>query len=1122
MSRVKTIVQHGAIYTGATLLITVLGIIASVTNGAVSVEAASSHNYDSCVNGLTYKGATVDGSSILSIRNACNACTDGGFARGVLWFNDSMTSPDGNIVRIDSWVEETKSVSLWGAVYSCGQASGADNWGSYVWIGLPDQMKGNGTTISQMEGAADFFDLSQSYYGDSVYQAVCRGVVSSSKYSWSDIDTKCGAPPSATPNAYSLPNSAVFYPKKFREAAMNAGGCEDIVEGGVAKLKCSMKVSVNRCFDSAWGKYKNSTNTRTGKCYGDPSELVLIAPPYNDGGFSSKSKVSADSGTNESQNWDQDADTLEVEADSSGSATVKFSHKLQYVAESPSGNYNNASTNWTIKTDEVATNSTGTYATPGGATAESSWLPETGEISVAVSLGTEDEKTVCSTIEYVPKTVQWDNNDPRNMMSNTNPNNRGSTKACAKIVRSQTEEVGQIEFWSQSKVSTVVENDIPSLFAETLQKTSGDKVTLRLSTDYPSARANFEQKIEHEITLNNGITIGTNDTVDYTNMCTTWKIESDTSSNGKTDKYCASTYYTGSSTVNTTNNHSVSLNGPGTENGAEEKISYEKKVVPIFRQEVKKADGSSYDPKRWKYFSNANTGSGSGNSAARIEFVRPTEPDGEGPSSVASSDTGPMYAGEARDMVWNAHAKAINERRLIGYNSVAFLVPVSKSLSSANTKGDLDQNLRYPNRSSSNPCLFWTSRFSPLRSGCAQVNPGSSDFNPDYTPNGFVGDKTVNKSANMAVPDWVGDKYCNGFGFRWQYWHGVKHTIGNNTDWVYTADNQTYWTHYNAACRTIAKKPFVALWNGGLFVGNGSVSTSVASRYENTAVGTITANGGTLKRFGSWSEYLANVNGSIGDILPGVIPGSAMSGKGFASGAAYAWTGSNSGLLTDNSPLTIQNASTPLGYSQVSASSAILDRLQTYFKNHASLTALPSGDITVNDTQIYYFSGNLNITNNIILQSTGYNSVYQLPQIVIYVDGDINIGEDVTQIDAWLIARGSDGSGGKIDTCAGSFTAGATQASVNDSNPDSRPTKCTKKLVINGPVFAKTVTTNRSFGSDRISNNDADPENAADRRAVPAEVFNLSMENYLWAYAQAGRYGSSYTEAYSQELPPRY
>lgn len=128
----------------------------------------------------------------------------------------------------------------------------------------------------------------------------------------------------------------------------------------------------------------------------------------------------------------------------------------------------------------------------------------------------------------------------------------------------------------------------------------------------------------------------------------------------------------------------------------------------------------------------------------------------------------------------------------------------------------------------------------------------------------------------MAVPGLVGDKYCNGFEFKWQYWHVIRHTIGSNTDWSWTADNRTYWTHYKAACRTNAKKSSVALWNGGLFIGNDSVSAPVTSRYENAAVGTITADGGALKRFDSWSEHLANVNDSIGDVLPGVIPGSAM------------------------------------------------------------------------------------------------------------------------------------------------------------------------------------------------------------------------------------------------------
>ena len=41
-------------------------------------------------------------------------------------------------------------------------------------------------------------------------------------------------------------------------------------------------------------------------------------------------------------------------------------------------------------------------------------------------------------------------------------------------------------------------------------------------------------------------------------------------------------------------------------------------------------------------------------------------------------------------------------------------------------------------------------------------------------------------------------------------------------------------------------------------------------------------------------------------------------------------------------------------------------------------------------------------------------------------------------------------------------------------------------------------------------------------KEAPAEIFNLRADTYLWAYAQAGRYDSSYTESYSRELPPRY
>lgn len=69
----------------------------------------------------------------------------------------------------------------------------------------------------------------------------------------------------------------------------------------------------------------------------------------------------------------------------------------------------------------------------------------------------------------------------------------------------------------------------------------------------------------------------------------------------------------------------------------------------------------------------------------------------------------------------------------------------------------------------------------------------------------------------------------------------------------------------------------------------------------------------------------------------------------------------------------------------------------------------------------------------------------------------------------------------------------------------------------------------RSFGSDIITTDRVGTFNylgsigsSNAEKYNAAEVFNLRADVYLWAYAQAGRYDSSYTESYSRELAPRY
>ena len=100
--------------------------------------------------------------------------------------------------------------------------------------------------------------------------------------------------------------------------------------------------------------------------------------------------------------------------------------------------------------------------------------------------------------------------------------------------------------------------------------------------------------------------------------------------------------------------------------------------------------------------------------------------------------------------------------------------------------------------------------------------------------------------------------------------------------------------------------------------------------------------------------------------------------------------------------------------------------------------------------------GDLNITGNITLSAGNYDNIYQLPQIVIFVDGNVNISSNVTQIDAWIIASSSS----TINTCS-DFQVGVTEADAVGRSSNT----CTNQLVFNGPVMAGRLALNRSFGN---------------------------------------------------------
>ena len=311
------------------------------------------------------------------------------------------------------------------------------------------------------------------------------------------------------------------------------------------------------------------------------------------------------------------------------------------------------------------------------------------------------------------------------------------------------------------------------------------------------------------------------------------------------------------------------------------------------------------------------------------------------------------------------------------------------------------------------------------------------------------------------------------------------------------------WNHSGLSkdgnCVTIVKKPKVQVWGGDL-LSKEKVVTSTSDKTVNT----ISA------RFGSWTEY-------------GIIAGSTITGT--ASGSAYA----NNGLVgsvsdaCNYSHLSFTNTpcSGTIGmYTNVSAHN--MPNVAASFAGAAS--PLPGPDLSsVTLSGVYTMNGSvisggtipkgrwivinspgqdITISGDIKYESTGLQSIGDIPQVVI-IAKNITIADTVGQVDAWLIAKDDVSKSGFIKTCT-------TEA--KDINT------CKEQLIVNGPVITNNLYLDRTFGSEPCDTTagitDCKPS------GVPAEIFNLRADAYLWAVGRASEEGRIQT-VYTTELPPR-
>jgi len=186
-------------------------------------------------------------------------------------------------------------------------------------------------------------------------------------------------------------------------------------------------------------------------------------------------------------------------------------------------------------------------------------------------------------------------------------------------------------------------------------------------------------------------------------------------------------------------------------------------------------------------------------------------------------------------------------------------------------------------------------------------------------------------------------------------------------------------------------------------------------------------------------------------------------------------------------------------------------------------------DDNQNRTIVLHVTGKFTINGNIMLSQTvgsgprgpfcgdslTFDGIAKIPQFMIFA-GDIDITWFTQYVDAWLIAGKTGTTGtGTINTCSSvpfedlaASTFSMLQYTICGSLGGGLYRQGT--LTVNGPVFANKLILNRIAGAGTGTGS-----------IMPAEVFNLPAETYLWAYNQAQRWSQAVT-TYSRELAPRF
>ena len=398
--------------------------------------------------------------------------------------------------------------------------------------------------------------------------------------------------------------------------------------------------------------------------------------------------------------------------------------------------------------------------------------------------------------------------------------------------------------------------------------------------------------------------------------------------------------------------------------------------------------------------------------------------------------------------------------------------------------------------------------------------------------------RTLEKSPTITVPDVkAGYKICVAAGI-------------NYNDSVTVDANYYRWHISGASCATIAKRPNFQAWNGGIYAPNG-IRTSKSQKTANAGNSATGEMPGRL--FGSWGEYYVVSGGNVTGFASGAGIGY---GANMSTIGAY---GINQDYCQSSARLTISNigceTGTTDGYGGENINiSAYIDELKASYATDAAGVEYHEGDVhlgqisNVSGTRVIRAGGTVYIDGDICVfgvpSETGcvssgkyenylglepdtnieYDSAVQIPQVLIMAK-NIIIGQDVTQVDAWLITE----DGGTVSTC-------------NDGDVVGTSAECWKTLKVNGPVYTSKLRLKRTGGAwpglYGDIGNPAEPARlyygggarekdkvgrdlTCDGSVSPAEIFDLHPAVMLWAFYRESTLSRAYITSL-QEFAPRF